>query len=214
VIKNENKKKIKQKCVSWYFTCFANRRTMSSHDEEHDEEEHARLYAKMIALAITTRTRLEESGEQIPQEQSEFEKRLNLFTPMNFLPEDLVRRKNDAVYDCAQLADEELSLLDHKYEKFLGRIDKQMSELDAFREAGASEEACLNKKHQLQDQMAKKNAKTLAGTQKCEVCPIFTSSRCEKCKQVYYCSKECQVGDWKLHKPACKKHRKAQQAST
>lgn len=27
--------------------------------------------------------------------------------------------------------------------------------------------------------------------------------RCAKCKSVYYCSKECQVADWQLHKLCC-----------
>ena len=28
--------------------------------------------------------------------------------------------------------------------------------------------------------------------------------RCGKCRRVFYCSKECQLKDWKLHKKMCK----------
>ena len=34
--------------------------------------------------------------------------------------------------------------------------------------------------------------------------PKPTFSRCGGCRMVYYCSKACQVSDWKQHKPACK----------
>ena len=29
--------------------------------------------------------------------------------------------------------------------------------------------------------------------------------KCSRCKTTYYCSKECQVGDWKIHKRKCNK---------
>ena len=35
--------------------------------------------------------------------------------------------------------------------------------------------------------------------------------RCSKCKNICYCSKECQVTDWKSHKPICKIHRELKQ---
>jgi hypothetical protein len=31
-----------------------------------------------------------------------------------------------------------------------------------------------------------------------------TSTKCAGCRTACYCSKECQVEDWKPHKPACK----------
>ena len=39
-----------------------------------------------------------------------------------------------------------------------------------------------------------------------KVCPCGTTyklKKCEKCKKVYYCSKECQANDKKNHKPNC-----------
>uniref|UniRef100_A0A6C0I0E5 MYND-type domain-containing protein n=1 Tax=viral metagenome TaxID=1070528 RepID=A0A6C0I0E5_9ZZZZ len=40
----------------------------------------------------------------------------------------------------------------------------------------------------------------------CKNCNIETTEfRCGKCQKAYYCSKECQVENWKTHKPACKK---------
>ncbi|KAK3638447.1 hypothetical protein LTR56_013087 [Elasticomyces elasticus] len=41
----------------------------------------------------------------------------------------------------------------------------------------------------------------------CGVCgagPDISLSRCVQCKSVWYCGKECQRQDWKLHKIACK----------
>ena len=42
----------------------------------------------------------------------------------------------------------------------------------------------------------------------CEESPVraaFTLSRCGRCKQVAYCSVECQKAHWKVHKKSCKK---------
>jgi len=39
-----------------------------------------------------------------------------------------------------------------------------------------------------------------------KVCPCGTTyklKKCENCKKVYYCSKECQINDKKNHKPNC-----------
>ena len=36
-------------------------------------------------------------------------------------------------------------------------------------------------------------------------CLNSPSSRCSKCKCIFYCSKECQVADWRRHKKACRK---------
>jgi hypothetical protein len=42
----------------------------------------------------------------------------------------------------------------------------------------------------------------------CAACGKFGKlSKCSGCKVVSYCSKECQVGDWKKHKIVCKKNR-------
>eukprot|EP00111_Clytia_hemisphaerica_P007374 TCONS_00021447-protein len=52
---------------------------------------------------------------------------------------------------------------------------------------------------------------------KCNVCDQPDSNRCSQCQTVYYCSKECQVSDWKNHKKRCKeisKEKKATQEAT
>ncbi|KIJ63584.1 hypothetical protein HYDPIDRAFT_113057 [Hydnomerulius pinastri MD-312] len=44
----------------------------------------------------------------------------------------------------------------------------------------------------------------IAGTANvCYVWKKLASSKCSKCKMIYYCSKECQRSHWKTHKPTC-----------
>jgi len=37
----------------------------------------------------------------------------------------------------------------------------------------------------------------------CHVCFKLPAKKCGKCLDVAYCSKECQVSDWKEHKKSC-----------
>jgi len=37
----------------------------------------------------------------------------------------------------------------------------------------------------------------------CNVCGDKATQRCSRCKQVWYCCRECQLKDWKKHKPMC-----------
>lgn len=38
----------------------------------------------------------------------------------------------------------------------------------------------------------------------CKKCEKAATNYCLSCKKVYYCSKECQVADWKAHKAQCR----------
>ena len=38
----------------------------------------------------------------------------------------------------------------------------------------------------------------------CANCETPTTKRCSRCREIYYCSRECQVVGWKAHKAACK----------
>jgi hypothetical protein len=40
----------------------------------------------------------------------------------------------------------------------------------------------------------------------CNVCQKSSTTKCSKCHQTYYCSKECQKKDWKIHKKSCGKN--------
>jgi predicted Zn-ribbon and HTH transcriptional regulator len=39
---------------------------------------------------------------------------------------------------------------------------------------------------------------------KCANCGKNATSRCSRCKSEWYCSKECQIKRWKVHKELCK----------
>ena len=39
---------------------------------------------------------------------------------------------------------------------------------------------------------------------KCEECGDPATQRCSKCKSAWYCSRDCQLRQWKKHKPICK----------
>ena len=45
---------------------------------------------------------------------------------------------------------------------------------------------------------------------KCGGCGLWQTperklERCGQCRRVYYCSRQCQLADWKTHKVGCKK---------
>ncbi|KAH3756389.1 hypothetical protein Pelo_11809 [Pelomyxa schiedti] len=46
---------------------------------------------------------------------------------------------------------------------------------------------------------------------KCNKCGANASSRCSKCREVWYCTREHQVSDWPAHKAQCAKSRQQQQ---
>lgn len=42
------------------------------------------------------------------------------------------------------------------------------------------------------------------GEQQCEVCRKPAKQFCSSCREVFYCSRDCQKQDWKTHKAKCK----------
>ena len=38
---------------------------------------------------------------------------------------------------------------------------------------------------------------------KCEECGALATQRCSRCKQAWYCSRDCQLRQWKKHKAIC-----------
>ena len=177
---------------------------MNPHDQE---QQAAKKHAQMLALAITTRTDLERSGQAMPAEQLEFEKRLGIVRREDWLPHDLVQKMKDAP---DKVSKQEYDLASHECGKLLKAMNKDMLNLDACRNAGTSDEECLDKKHAQQDRLQKKQEKLQASWQQCAECLEHTTKRCDRCKTVYYCSRDCQRRGWKTHKMDCK----AQQASS
>ena len=47
----------------------------------------------------------------------------------------------------------------------------------------------------------------------CKVCEAPSNQRCLRCKQAWYCGRDCQSQDWKSHKKECKKVVKEETAS-
>ena len=43
----------------------------------------------------------------------------------------------------------------------------------------------------------------VSGPPKCAVCGEPASKRCSRCRNEWYCGRECQVKQWKKHKPTC-----------
>jgi hypothetical protein len=55
----------------------------------------------------------------------------------------------------------------------------------------------LMQQRQMQEQVQRR------GMKQCNVCTKDATSQCSKCKNVSYCSRECQLKDWNQHKLAC-----------
>lgn len=48
-----------------------------------------------------------------------------------------------------------------------------------------------------------KNSNNCSSEHRCAQCFMLTIKKCSSCEQSYYCSRECQVKDWPIHKPIC-----------
>ena len=44
---------------------------------------------------------------------------------------------------------------------------------------------------------------SMLGDTKCGHCGKDATHRCSKCKNAWYCNRDCQVRAWKSHKPLC-----------
>lgn len=53
--------------------------------------------------------------------------------------------------------------------------------------------------------IAENTNKNLRREEKCEICGVKTKLSCSGCKKQWYCSKKCQIQDWKNHKEFCQK---------
>ncbi|KYK65098.1 MYND finger domain-containing protein, partial [Toxoplasma gondii TgCatPRC2] len=43
-----------------------------------------------------------------------------------------------------------------------------------------------------------------AASKRCRTCGRHADQRCAKCKVTWYCTRECQIHDWRNHKEICR----------
>jgi hypothetical protein len=82
--------------------------------------------------------------------------------------------------------------------------------IEELKALGMSEEAINANLTIINDELNKLMDKLVAlATDKIHSCKLCSQEGvtgvCFKCKKVYYCSKECQVAHWSIHKKVCKK---------
>lgn len=82
---------------------------------------------------------------------------------------------------------------------------KEMAEDHHVRLCQSMDESERNQMQRLADLYTNNNVEGLLEGFKCKKCEKAAYKRCSKCKSVWYCSRECQVGDWPTHKPTCNK---------
>ena len=82
---------------------------------------------------------------------------------------------------------------------------KELSEQHLTRLCQSMDESERQQIQRLADLYTNNTVEGLLEGFKCNKCQKQAFKRCSKCKSVWYCSRECQVGDWPQHKEKCKK---------
>jgi len=84
--------------------------------------------------------------------------------------------------------------------------DKKWKEIAAYQKINYFQDDEKTRKEDFERMQRLYNTNILDGLMegfKCANCQKEALRRCSKCKQEFYCSRECQVEHWKSHKKAC-----------
>ncbi len=103
------------------------------------------------------------------------------------LEQENIQQEKDYLQDLEEVA----SLINKKFDD----IEESKKILNQFEQLMTSLQNKVQELNSAQQQSSQQGS--------CNICQKIATNQCAKCKQVFYCSKEHQIQDWKAHKTQC-----------